>query len=80
MPTAVPCAASDVAALLYYLGEEYSVAESEDPRFIPGRQAAVLKAGRRVGVFGEIHPQVLENWGIGMPCIACEIDLEGLKG
>jgi len=29
-----------------------------------------------VGVFGEIHPQVLENWGSTMPTIACEIDLD----
>jgi phenylalanyl-tRNA synthetase beta chain len=27
---------------------------------------------------GEIHPQVLENWGIQMPCAAAEIDLSTL--
>ncbi len=71
-------AASQVASILYYLDHEYSVVESTDPRFIPGRQAEILAKGKKVGVFGEIHPQVLENWTIGMPCVACEIDLEGL--
>ena len=71
-------AASQVASLLYYLDHEYAVAESDDPRFIPGRQAAILVKGKRVGIFGEIHPQVLENWTIGTPCAGGEIDLEEL--
>ncbi len=69
-------AASQVAALVFYLGEDYAVAEAEDPRFIPGRQATVLRKGKPVGVFGEVHPAVLSNWGVTMPCIAGEIDIE----
>lgn len=68
--------ASEVSTLLYYLDHEYTVVESQDPRFIAGRQASVLKAGKAVGIFGEIHPEVLENWDIGMPCSAAEFDLE----
>jgi len=71
-------AASQVASLLYYLDHEYKVAESDDPRFVPGRQASVLVNGKAIGVFGEIHPRVLENWTIGTPCVAGEIDLEEL--
>lgn len=67
-----------VSALLYYLGEEYAVEDSVDPRFLPGRQAKVLVKGAEIGVFGELHPSVLENWGITMPCVACEIDLDSL--
>ncbi|HPM71957.1 MAG TPA: phenylalanine--tRNA ligase subunit beta [Spirochaetales bacterium] len=67
-----------VSALLYYLGEEYSVDDSDDPRFLPGRQARILIGGEPVGLFGEVHPAVLENWGITMPCAACELDLESL--
>jgi phenylalanyl-tRNA synthetase beta chain len=70
--------ASEVAALLYFLGHEYKVKESDDPRFIKGRQALVFKGETEVGIFGEIHPQVLENWDIGVPCFACELDLEEL--
>ena len=32
----------------------------------------------RIGVFGEIHPEVLANWGIATPCIGAEIDLDSL--
>ncbi len=71
-------AASEVAALLHFLGHEYAVAEANDPRFIPGRQASILKDGKTIGIFGEVHPQVLENWAITVPCVAGEMDLEAL--
>ncbi|MBO6219319.1 MAG: phenylalanine--tRNA ligase subunit beta [Treponema sp.] len=70
--------ASEVSTLLYYLDHKYEVKESNDPRFIPGRQAAVIVNGKQIGIFGEIHPQVLENWQIAVPCVAGEIDLEDL--
>ena len=71
-------AASEVSSLLYFLDHEYKVEECEDPRFIPGRQAAVMVNGKKVGVFGEVHPQVLENWSITVPCVAGEFNLEEL--
>ncbi len=71
-------AASEVASVLYFLDHKYEVKESNDPRFIPGRQAAVIIKGKQVGVFGEIHPQVLENWAITVPCFGGELDLEEL--
>ena len=70
--------ASEVSTVLYYLDHKYEVKEANDPRFIPGRQAAVIVNGKQVGIFGEIHPQVLENWQIAVPCVAGEIDLEDL--
>ncbi|MBE6860063.1 MAG: phenylalanine--tRNA ligase subunit beta [Ruminococcus sp.] len=33
--------------------------------FHPGRSAVVLKDGAALGIFGEVHPQVQENYGIG---------------
>ncbi|MCL2043933.1 MAG: phenylalanine--tRNA ligase subunit beta [Treponema sp.] len=71
-------AAGLLQTLFYYLSREYDVEESGDQRFIPGRAAAVLYKGRRIGVFGEIHPKVLENWDITVPCTAGEIDLDML--
>lgn len=76
-------AASEVATILHFLDHEYIVSESEDPRFIPGRQANILMKTadgktKVVGIFGEIHPAVLENWAIAVPCFAGEIDLEDL--
>jgi phenylalanyl-tRNA synthetase beta chain len=71
-------AAGQLQTLFYYLSREYELEESDDSRFIPGRATAVLYGGRPIGVFGEIHPKVLENWGITMPCTAGEFDLDAL--
>ena len=65
-----------IGALLYYVNKEYTILESKDPRFIPGRAADVLVKGAKVGVFGEVHPQVLENWSITMPSTLAELDLD----
>jgi phenylalanyl-tRNA synthetase beta chain len=71
-------AASQLQALFYYISREYTVQESEDPRFIPGRAASIIYRENPIGVFGEIHPGVLENWGVTVPCTAAEFDLEAL--
>jgi phenylalanyl-tRNA synthetase beta chain len=71
-------AASWVSTFLYFLGKEYTIADTDDPRFIPGRQARVIYKGESIGAFGEVHPAVLEAWGVAMPCSAAEIDLEYL--
>ena len=76
-------AASEVATILHFLDHEYLVSESDDPRFIPGRQANILiktadGKTKIAGIFGEVHPAVLENWAIAVPCFAGEIDLEDL--
>jgi phenylalanyl-tRNA synthetase beta chain len=70
--------AGQLQTLMYYLSREYTVEESTDSRFIPGRAAAILYRGAAIAFFGEIHPQVLENWGIAVPCTAAEIDIEAL--
>ena len=70
--------ASEVSSLLYFLDHKYEVKEADDPRFIPGRQAAIMINGKQAGIFGEVHPQVLENWQITVPCAAGELDLEAL--
>jgi len=64
-----------VLALLYYLSREAALAPIEDPRFIAGRSAEIRFNGKRAGIMGEVHPRVLEAWGIQMPCAAAEIDL-----
>jgi phenylalanyl-tRNA synthetase beta chain len=71
---------SRVASLFYYLDVEFSVKESSDPRFITGRAASLFVKGRFCGVFGEVSPQVLENWGIGIPASLAEVDLDTLLG
>jgi len=46
--------------------------------YIPGRAANVVIKGDNVGILGEIHPQVLEGFGITQPVSALEVDLEAL--
>jgi len=70
-------ACSLIQTLMYFLKKEYQLAAvGEDGRFIPGRCARIVIDGQEVGLFGEVHPQVLESWGCGMPAIMCEIDLD----
>ncbi|MDR0463780.1 MAG: phenylalanine--tRNA ligase subunit beta [Treponema sp.] len=71
-------AAAELQTFFYYLSREYDVEESSDPRFIPGRAAAIIYNGKKTGVFGEIHPEVLENCNVTVPCTAGEIDLDAL--
>ena len=69
---------SHVSALFFYLNREFTLSEMDDPRFITGRSGEIICNGRTVGVLGEIHPQVLENWGIQMPCACAEVELDAL--
>ena len=59
---------------------DYNVCETHDPRFIEGRQAGVLADGKQIGIFGELHPQVLENWSVTVPAFAGELDIESILG
>ena len=51
----------------------------ESPTFIPGRCARILiRAGNSQvvwGMLGEVHPAVLESFGIGQPTALLEVDL-----
>ena len=68
-------AASIVSTLFYFLDVPYEVCESAENLYIGGRQAAIKVKGVEVGHFGEVAPQVLSNWGIQNPAVACEIDV-----
>ena len=53
--------------------------ETENPSFHPGKTAKLI-VGRKTeaGVFGEIHPDVNENFGIEVPCYVAEINLDAV--
>lgn len=65
-----------ISTLFYFIGADYTMEELVDPRFIEGRSGRLVSKGRQVGIFGEVHPAVLESWGCSMPTIACEVDLD----
>src|SRR5659263_183021 len=54
---------------------EYKVEQSSDPAFIEGRRADVIINGDKAGVFGEIHPEVISNFGLEHPIIGFELKL-----
>jgi phenylalanyl-tRNA synthetase beta chain len=67
-----------VEALMDTLHIAVTYAPAENPSFHPGKCAA-LKAGETVlGVFGELHPSVQENYSLAAPILAAEIDLEAV--
>ncbi len=66
---------SVLQAVMKELDLSWDVNESEDPAFIEGRRADIIVSGKRVGVFGEIHPEVLENFGLTNPVVAFELDI-----
>ena len=51
----------------------------EHPAFIKGRCATIRYQRETIGLFGEIAPQVIENFELGHPIIAFEINVEKLK-
>lgn len=66
-------------ALLTNLGlKKWQIKAARHPSFLEGRVAAVYINGKRLGILGEIHPQVLNNFELENPTVAFEIDLETL--
>lgn len=54
---------------------EYEVTESNDPAFLEGRCADIMIKGEKAGVFGELHPGVISNFGMEHPIIGFELKL-----
>ncbi len=69
---------SYVQALMRELDMEWEVAASSDEAFIEGRRAEIVVSGNSVGVFGEVHPEVLEAFDLTMPVAAFEVDLSAM--
>ncbi len=69
---------SDIWALLSTTGVEYELKETNDSRFMEGRCANVVVNGKIVGTVGEFHPEVLSNWGLGLPAAGGEIFITDL--
>jgi phenylalanyl-tRNA synthetase beta chain len=71
-------AKASIDAVLSNLGVSARITELEHGSFVEGRAAAVWIAEKQVGIVGEVHPQVLENWGIQNPAAAFELNIQGL--
>jgi phenylalanyl-tRNA synthetase beta chain len=64
--------------LFYYVNQAYSLEPIQHPSFLAGRVGGIVSGGKQIGVIGELHPEVLERWQIGVPAVAFEIDLTEL--
>ena len=60
------------------LGIIVKIKETAHPSFIKGRVGDILYNNKKIGIIGEIHPSVLENFGLKNPVLAMEIDIQGI--
>ncbi len=72
-------ARSLAGALIREMGWQLEAVAGEEPFYLPGRCARILavKGDRKhdVGHFGEVHPEVLEHFGLTYPVAAVEVDV-----
>lgn len=54
------------------------IAEKSGGFYHPGRAAKVVCRGETIGVFGELHPEIVKNYGIKTRVIAAELDMDTL--
>ncbi|MBM3228837.1 phenylalanine--tRNA ligase subunit beta [Candidatus Parvarchaeota archaeon] len=71
-------AKSVLKTLFFELGVSFEARPESSPAYIEGRCAGIVANGKRIGIFGEIHPQALHNFGIEQPVAAFELDLSCL--
>ncbi|MBS3817079.1 MAG: phenylalanine--tRNA ligase subunit beta [Candidatus Thermoplasmatota archaeon] len=67
-----------VGGLLTSLGEKMAVEPKKHDSFIEGRCASVIVDGEELGFFGEVSPEVLENFELENPVGGFELDFEKL--
>ncbi|MCC3417163.1 MAG: phenylalanine--tRNA ligase subunit beta, partial [Microcoleus sp. PH2017_07_MST_O_A] len=61
------------------LAVEYA-SDSSNPRLHPGRTAALSLNGKRLGVFGQLHPQLQQEKGLPEQVYVFQLDLGVLLG
>ena len=64
--------------LMFYLVKDYELDPLSHGSFLDGRAGTILSQGQPVGLIGELHPEVLENWGVSVPISAFELDVDWL--
>jgi phenylalanyl-tRNA synthetase beta chain len=70
---------STVEALLHNMGlKNWEIKPVKHASFLEGRAAAILVKRRELGVLGEMHPEVLNNFELENPTSAFEINVEDL--
>jgi phenylalanyl-tRNA synthetase beta chain len=59
---------------------DVDVVDSKDDTFFEyGRRADIMNDGEYIGVFGELHPEVITNFGLDHPVVGFELDISSVK-
>ena len=70
---------SALEALMANMGlNRWKIRETKHSSFIDGRAATISFKNKQIGMVGEVHPEVLNNFELENPTAAFEIDLEML--
>ncbi len=72
-------AKSVIISAMSSLGIEVGFEEGSGTEFIPGRCARIISKGEDIGIIGEVHPKILNGFGIEEPVVGCEIILSKIK-
>ena len=57
---------------------DYTLQKTDAQTFHPGRNAAVLLDNKQLGIFGEAHPEVLDNYDLPYKAYLFDFDMEVL--
>jgi phenylalanyl-tRNA synthetase beta chain len=69
-------ARSVIDAVLRELGWKAQYAAIDHPTFVPGRVASIDVDGNPIGILGEVHPEVLSNFGLTYPVALAQLTLQ----
>jgi len=71
---------SIIDSLFMNLGLHWHIVEAKHPSFVEGRVGTVMVERTEVGLIGEVHPQVLQNWKLENPVAAFELNMDRICG
>ncbi len=65
--------------LFQSLGKLYLLRPINHESFIPGRAADIILNKHVIGIIGEVHPKILNNFKLKVPVASIELDLDAIK-
>ncbi len=75
---------SHIKAVVEAVAREFGLSPEarpvDHPSFLEGRAAEFFWKGRKLGMAGEVHPEVLLSFELGHPVASLELDVEALPG
>ncbi|MCX8162974.1 MAG: phenylalanine--tRNA ligase subunit beta [Candidatus Micrarchaeota archaeon] len=70
---------STLKSIFSLVNLDYKLEKTSNETFIEGRIGKILINKKPVGLIGEIHPKILENFSIEQPVVVCEFCLDELN-